>query len=54
MKIERISPKYQSFLSDESQLSGFSDDIVFPDSIDDICEILKQINKQGKIGRAHV
>ena len=47
MKIERISPKYQSFLSDESQLSGFSDDIVFPDSIDDICEILKQINKQG-------
>ncbi len=48
MKTENIMPHYQSYLSDESQLSGFSNDIVFPDNMDDICNILKQVNKDGK------
>ncbi|NLX93157.1 MAG: FAD-binding oxidoreductase [Clostridiales bacterium] len=47
MKTENIMPQYQSFLSDESQLSGYSNDIVFASNINDICDILKQVNKEG-------
>ena len=47
MRIENIMPQYQSFLCDESRLSGFSDHIVFPNTINDICEVLNRINKDG-------
>jgi len=42
MKAEPISPKTQSFLSDESHIEGFADGIVFPATTEELADVVKE------------
>ena len=48
MKTEPIMPKYQSFLTDESKVTGFAEEIIFPTDLSDICLALQYANENGK------
>ena len=46
--IESMGEKYEEFLIDESKYRGYADSISFPESEEQVCQILRQM-KERKI-----
>ena len=44
--IESMEEKYEEYLIDESKYRGYADSISFPESEEQVCQILRQMKEQ--------